>query len=134
MAGNCAGNSSRVRSWGLLRVPSGAPYRAIHEHRAAAILRETMPFPGGLFLCMTAVHAAGRLVLQSLREPEADSGKFGTQHWISAATLLISPAAGCLLALQVTNRGGAYRARFFPAVDTDLNPGCSCVVGIRWLR
>lgn len=59
----------------------------------AAFLRETMPFPGGLFLCMTAAYATGRLVLQSLREPEADSGKFGTQHWISAATLLISAAA-----------------------------------------
>lgn len=38
MAGNCAGISWRVRSWGLLRIQSVAHNRTIYEHRAARLL------------------------------------------------------------------------------------------------
>jgi phosphatidylglycerol---prolipoprotein diacylglyceryl transferase len=49
-----------------------------------------MPFPGALFLFVCSGYAAGRLVLESVREPAGRSSKFNIHHAISAAIILLA--------------------------------------------
>ena len=51
-----------------------------------------MPFPGALFLAVTAAYAAMRLVLESTREQQPGTPRFTVHHWISAALIVFSLA------------------------------------------
>ena len=51
-----------------------------------------LPFPGALFLCVAAAYAAGRLVLESFREPESGEGRLTMHHVISVAMIVLSLA------------------------------------------
>jgi len=102
--GCCAGRPSN--SWIAMNLPDG---RGVWEKRIPSQLLELgwavlllaagvelwgrLPFPGALFLCTTAAYAGGRLVLQWARERPLEAGRFGIQHGISLATLVISLAA-----------------------------------------
>jgi len=59
----------------------------------AVSLWPKLPFPGALFLCVTAGFESGRLVLQSFRERLPGTSKFGIEHCISSAMLLFAVAA-----------------------------------------
>lgn len=52
-----------------------------------------MPFPGALFLGVTAAYACARLPLESTREPKPGAGRFTVQHGISVAMIVCSVAA-----------------------------------------
>jgi phosphatidylglycerol---prolipoprotein diacylglyceryl transferase len=54
------------------------------------LLLHRMPFPGALFLFASSGYAAGRLVLESLREYAGHSSKFNVHHAISAAIILLA--------------------------------------------
>ena len=52
-----------------------------------------LPFPGALFLCVAAGYGAGRLVLESLREPKPGAGHLTVHHALSAVLMMSSLAA-----------------------------------------
>jgi phosphatidylglycerol---prolipoprotein diacylglyceryl transferase len=54
------------------------------------LLLHRMPFPGALFLFACSGYAAGRLVLESLREYAGHSSKFNVHHAISAAIIVLA--------------------------------------------
>ena len=57
---------------------------------AAVTVWNRMPFAGALFLCAVGAYGAGRLVLESAREPERGAARFGLQHALSAALVVVS--------------------------------------------
>jgi phosphatidylglycerol---prolipoprotein diacylglyceryl transferase len=102
--GCCPGRRSNL--WIAMNLPDGRgtwgkriPSQLLELGWAVVLLsvamaeRSKLPFPGALFLCMTAAYAGGRLVLQSARERPLEAGRFGIQHGISLTTLVISLAA-----------------------------------------
>jgi phosphatidylglycerol---prolipoprotein diacylglyceryl transferase len=57
---------------------------------AATLLWRRMPFPGALFLLVSAGYAAGRLLLESTRDYGPGARKFTIHHAISAAMIMFS--------------------------------------------
>lgn len=57
---------------------------------SAILLWHRMGFPGALFLFACSGYAAGRLVLESLREYAGHSPKFNVHHAISAAIIVLA--------------------------------------------
>lgn len=57
---------------------------------SASALLGRLPFQGALFLCVAALHAAGRLVLESMREPEPEAGKIALGHAVSVVTVVLA--------------------------------------------
>jgi prolipoprotein diacylglyceryltransferase len=104
MNGCCAGRPSRM--WGSVYLPN---HRGVWEKRiptqcleaawAAVLLVSAievwhrLPFPGALFLCVTAGYASGRLVLESAREPPPGGHTFTIHHAISLLMIVLSLAA-----------------------------------------
>jgi phosphatidylglycerol:prolipoprotein diacylglycerol transferase len=102
--GCCAGRLSR--GWGAVYLPNHLgvwatriPTQCLEAGWAAVLLVTAtlvwgwLSFPGALFLLMTAGYAAGRLLLESLREPEPGAAGFSIHHAISAVTVVASVAA-----------------------------------------
>jgi phosphatidylglycerol---prolipoprotein diacylglyceryl transferase len=52
-----------------------------------------MPFPGALFLFVSCGYAAGRLLLESLREHSTGSSKFNVHHAISVGIIILAVVA-----------------------------------------
>jgi phosphatidylglycerol:prolipoprotein diacylglycerol transferase len=102
--GCCAGRPSRA--WLSLYLPNA---RGVWERRiptqcleagwaivllvSAVLVWRWLPFPGALFSLVTAGYAAGRLALESTREPEFGAASFTINHGISAAMIVFSLAA-----------------------------------------
>jgi phosphatidylglycerol:prolipoprotein diacylglycerol transferase len=103
--GCCAGRASTSRGSAYLPNHRGVwqrriPTQFLEAAWGSVVLLSTLalwrwlPFPGALFLLATAGYAAGRLVLESAREPEpgADQG-FTVHHALSAVMVVSSVAA-----------------------------------------
>ncbi len=101
--GCCAGRPSN--SWIALTLPNGAqserriPSQLLELGWAALLLPfavrlwPRVPFPGALFLCVTAGFESGRLILQSFRERLPGPSRVGIEQLISTAILLCAVAA-----------------------------------------
>ena len=102
--GCCAGRPSKT--WFNFYMPNHLgvwerrfPTQCLEAGWAAVLLFSAMtvwdwlPFPGALFLLVTAGYAAGRLPLESLREPEPGANRFTAYHAMSLAMILLSVAA-----------------------------------------
>jgi phosphatidylglycerol:prolipoprotein diacylglycerol transferase len=102
--GCCAGRPSQT--WCSVRLPNhlGVSARRIPTQCLeagwavvllvlAVLVWRRLPFAGALFLVVTAAYAAGRLPLESAREPEPGAGKITVYHVMSAAMILLSLAA-----------------------------------------
>jgi len=59
---------------------------------AVAVWRR-MPFPGALFLFISAIYAIGRVFMESLREHLSVEGSFTIHHGISVAMIVLCTAA-----------------------------------------
>jgi phosphatidylglycerol:prolipoprotein diacylglycerol transferase len=57
-----------------------------------SLLLGRMPFQGALFLLVAALYSAGRLYLETLREPERGAGRFSIGSAFSAVTITASLA------------------------------------------
>jgi phosphatidylglycerol:prolipoprotein diacylglycerol transferase len=58
---------------------------------AAISFRDRMPFPGALCAALCCVYAAGRLILETFREPEPGStSRFTLHHAISLAMIVVA--------------------------------------------
>jgi phosphatidylglycerol---prolipoprotein diacylglyceryl transferase len=103
MNGCCAGRPSGT--WFCMYLPNHRgvwdrriPTQCLEAGWAAALLLSAitvwrlLPFPGALFLLVTAGYALGRLLLESLREPEPGASRFNLHHAISAALVVLSLA------------------------------------------
>ena len=101
--GCCAGRL--WRGWGAVYLPNHLgvwarriPTQCLEAGWAAVLLVTAiavwrwLSFPGALFLLMSAGYAAGRLLLESLREREAGAAGFSIHHVISAVTIVASMA------------------------------------------
>ena len=101
--GCCAGRPSRA--WFSAYLPNRlgvwerrVPTQCLEAGWAAVLLvgamtvRRLLPFPGALFLLVSAGYAAGRLPLESAREAEPGSAGITVYHVLSAAILLSSLA------------------------------------------
>ena len=102
--GCCAGRPSK--SWISIHLPNRlgvwerriptqcleALWAAVLLFSAAAVWR-WLPFPGALFLLVTAGYAAGRLVLESTREPRPGASAFTIHHGISVVMMVLSLTA-----------------------------------------
>jgi phosphatidylglycerol---prolipoprotein diacylglyceryl transferase len=98
--GCCAGRPSTA--WGCINLPN---HRGVWERRiptqclegalAAALLIaairawQWLPFPGALFLLVTAGYGCGRFVLQSAREQQPGSPRFTVDHYIAVIMILL---------------------------------------------
>ncbi len=67
-----------------------------HPAGCAIAVRRWLPFPGALFLLAAAGYASGRLVLESMREPQPGATRFTTDHPISVADSGIGISAEAL--------------------------------------
>jgi phosphatidylglycerol:prolipoprotein diacylglycerol transferase len=98
--GCCAGRPTQ--SWIGIHLPNRSgqwrnriPTQALEAAWGAILLitaiavRNSVPFPGALFLFVTAAYAAGRLVLESTRE-ETSIHQFTIHHKISALLMTLS--------------------------------------------
>lgn len=105
--GCCAGRPSQ--SWLAIYLPGrlGGPEKRVPTQLleaawAAVILVGAMvvwrrlPFPGALFLAVTASYASGRLILESLREREPAARPFNVFHGVSLGLVVL-----CLAMLAV---------------------------------
>ncbi len=102
--GCCAGRPSRtwvsaylpnhqgVWDWRIPTQCLEAGWAAVLLVSATAVWR-WLPFPGALFLVVTAGYACGRLVLESTREPLSRASRFTIHHGISVALIVLSLAA-----------------------------------------
>jgi phosphatidylglycerol---prolipoprotein diacylglyceryl transferase len=103
MHGCCAGRSSQC--WLAIRLPDHLgvrqkriPTQLLEAAWAAVLLLcavaawRRLPFPGALFLTVTAAYASGRLVMESLREQERAARKFNVFHGFSLALVVLSLA------------------------------------------
>ena len=101
--GCCAGRPSRA--WGSVYLPNHMgvwdrriPTQCLEAGWVAVLLVSAMtvwrwlPFPGALFLLVTAGYASGRLVLESAREPEPGANRFNVYHAISVVLIMASLA------------------------------------------
>lgn len=101
--GCCSGRASDV--WFSLYLPNHLgqwkkriPSQCLESVWASVLLvlailaRSRMPFPGALFLGVCCIYPAGRLVLESFREPENNSGRFTLYHAISLAIMVLAIA------------------------------------------
>lgn len=103
--GCCGGRPSKT--WGSLYLPNRlgvwekrVPTQCLEGLWAAVLLVSglsvwgRLPFAGALFLLVVAGYAAGRMVLESLREPKAGAGanRFTLHHALSAMMMLLSLA------------------------------------------
>jgi prolipoprotein diacylglyceryltransferase len=102
--GCCAGRPSRT--WVSMYLPN---HTGVWERRiptqcleagwagvllvAAITVWRWLPFPGALFLLVSAGYASGRLVLESMREPQRRATRFTIDHAISAVLVMLSLAA-----------------------------------------
>ena len=99
--GCCAGRPSGT--WLALRLPNLAgvwdkrfPVQFLESAWAvillafAIVLRRSIPFPGGLFLFVAGGYAAGRLVLESMREPEPGVRRITYGHLASLVMIVLS--------------------------------------------
>lgn len=59
---------------------------------SAVLLRRHMPFPGALFLSVCCVYPAGRLVLETFREPEEGSSRLTLYHALSVVIMVAAIA------------------------------------------
>jgi prolipoprotein diacylglyceryltransferase len=102
--GCCGGRPSRT--WGSVYLPNDQgvwerriPTQLLEAAWAGALLISAMtvwrwlPFEGALFLLVTAGYAAGRLLLESLRELEPGANRFTIYHAMSVSMILLSLAA-----------------------------------------
>jgi len=99
--GCCAGRLSRgrmavslpnIRGVWERRVPVQyleAGWAAVLLASASALLG-LLPFPGALFLCVAALYASGRLVLESMREPEPEAGRIVPGFAVSLVTVALA--------------------------------------------
>jgi phosphatidylglycerol:prolipoprotein diacylglycerol transferase len=99
--GCCSGRASNV--WFSLYLPN---HQGVWERRipsqclesawaavllvSAILLRQRMPFPGALFLSVCCVYPAGRLILETFREPEGGSSRFTMYHAISVVIMVLA--------------------------------------------
>jgi phosphatidylglycerol:prolipoprotein diacylglycerol transferase len=103
MNGCCAGRPSRM--WGSMYLPNHAgewekrvPIQCLEAAWALVLLVSAinawhwLPFPGALFLFVTAGYASGRLVLESLRERHPGTRPFTIHHAISLIMIMVSLA------------------------------------------
>ncbi len=103
MNGCCAGRPSRT--WVSVYLPNHTgvwdrriPTQCLEAGWAAVLLVSAitvwrwLPFPGALILLVTAGYAAGRLVLESTREPHPGATRFTIHHAISVALIVLSLA------------------------------------------
>ena len=102
--GCCSGRASNV--WFSLYLPN---HLGVWEKRipsqglesawaalllfSAVLLRQWMPFPGALFLCVCCAYSAGRLVLETFREPERGTSRFTMYHALSAVIMIVALTA-----------------------------------------
>jgi phosphatidylglycerol---prolipoprotein diacylglyceryl transferase len=102
--GCCSGRASNV--WFSLYLPN---HLGVWERRipsqclesawaavllvSAILLRQRMPFPGALFLSVCCVYPAGRLILETFREPEGGSSRFTMYHAISVVIMVLALVA-----------------------------------------
>jgi phosphatidylglycerol:prolipoprotein diacylglycerol transferase len=99
--GCCAGRPSAW--WFAIYLPNRAqvwdrriPTQCLESAWAAALLVfaiavwRWMPFPGALFLLVSAGYACGRLVLESTRDYSPTARKFTIHHAISVAMIMFS--------------------------------------------
>jgi phosphatidylglycerol:prolipoprotein diacylglycerol transferase len=99
--GCCSGRASNV--WFSLNLPNHLgvwerriPSQCLESAWAIALLvsaialRQRMPFPGALFLAVCCAYAAGRLVLETYREPELGASRFTMYHAISVLIIVLS--------------------------------------------
>ncbi len=104
MNGCCAGRPSRTRVSMYLPNHAGVwdrriPTQCLEAGWAAVLLVSAisiwrwLPFPGALFLFVTAGYASGRLVLQSTRELYPGANRFTIHHAISVLMIMLSLAA-----------------------------------------
>ncbi len=104
MNGCCAGLPSKT--WVSVYLPNRMgvwdrriPTQCLEAGWAAVLLVSAitlwrwLPFPGALFLVVTAGYASGRLVLESTREPLPGASRFTIHHGISVALIVVSLAA-----------------------------------------
>ena len=103
MNGCCAGRPSR--SWLSVYLPNHRgvwdtriPTQCLEAGWAGVLLVSAMtvwrwlPFPGALFLLAAVGYASGRLVLESLREPQPGATRFTIDHAISVVVIMLSLA------------------------------------------
>ncbi len=103
MNGCCAGRPSRT--WVSVYLPNRRgvwdrriPTQCLEAGWAGVLLVTAiavwrwLPFPGALFLIVTAGYASGRLVLESTREPQPGANRFTIHHAISAVMIMLSLA------------------------------------------
>jgi phosphatidylglycerol:prolipoprotein diacylglycerol transferase len=99
--GCCSGRASSV--WFSLNLPNHLggwerriPSQCLESLWAAVLLvsaialRQRMPFSGALFLSVCCAYAAGRLVLETFREPEDGSSRLTMYHAISAVIMVLA--------------------------------------------
>lgn len=104
MNGCCAGRPSRT--WVSAYLPNRMgvwdrriPTQCLEAGWAGVLLVSAiavwrwLPFPGALFLVVTAGYASGRLVLESTREPQAGATRFTIHHAISMALIVLAVTA-----------------------------------------
>ena len=104
--GCCAGRP--FSSWLALNLPNATgvwvrrlPTQCLEGCWAVMLLvfaieiRRKLPFPGAVFWVVVAGYAAGRLVLESMREPEPEPvwHGFNIHHGLSVVLILVSSAA-----------------------------------------
>lgn len=104
--GCCAGRPSRI--WFSVMLPNHQgiwdrriPSQGLEAAWAALLLvfamiaRRRLPVAGALFLLVTALYAAGRIVLLATRERPSPSYAPAIQRWVSAS-LILSSLAGLM--------------------------------------
>ena len=104
MNGCCAGRPSKTGVSAYLPNHMGVwdrriPTQCLEAGWAAVLLVcaitvwRWLPFPGALFLVVTAGYASGRLLLESTREPLSGASRFTIHHGISVVLIVLSLAA-----------------------------------------
>ena len=101
--GCCAGRPSRA--WGSVYLPNHMgvwerriPTQCLEAGWAAVLLVSAinvwrwLPFPGALFLLVTASYASGRLLLEPMYERQPGAGRFTIYHAISVVFIVVSLA------------------------------------------
>jgi phosphatidylglycerol---prolipoprotein diacylglyceryl transferase len=103
LQGCCAGRPSEA--WCSVYLPNHAgvwekrfPTQCFEALWAAALLAAVLsvwhwlPFPGAVFLLVTAGYASGRVVMEFFREQQPGAGSFSVYHGFSVALFLLSLA------------------------------------------
>jgi phosphatidylglycerol---prolipoprotein diacylglyceryl transferase len=104
MNGCCAGRPSR--GWASMYLPNSMgvwekriPAQCLEAGWGAILLVSAiavwqwLPFPGALFLLLTASYASGRLALIATRERHPGAARFAIHYGVSVALIVVSLAA-----------------------------------------